>query len=74
MYTFKTKEELIKFIQEDIVNTSEALEILGCSRQNLNNLVQRGVLTPVKEMVRDRLFFKSDILERKKYMEKKRNK
>jgi DNA-binding transcriptional MerR regulator len=72
MYTFKTKEELIKFIQEDIVNTSEALEILGCSRQNLNNLVQRGVLTPVKEMVRDRLFFKSDILERKKYMEKKR--
>lgn len=73
MYTFKTKEELIKFIQEDIVNTSEALEILGCSRQNLNNLVQRGVLTPVKEMVRDRLFFKSDILERKKYMEKKRN-
>ncbi|MDX8367804.1 DNA-binding protein [Cytobacillus sp. IB215665] len=64
--TFKNKEELKMFIAEEVINTSEAIEILGCSRQNLNDLVNRGVLTPIKEMVRDKLFFKSDILERKK--------
>ncbi|MRU06288.1 DNA-binding protein, partial [Bacillus anthracis] len=41
MYKFETKEELIHFIQEEVLNTSEALEILGCSRQNLNVMVQK---------------------------------
>ncbi|MCU4767784.1 DNA-binding protein [Bacillus toyonensis] len=71
MYNFETKEELIRFIQEEIVNTSEALEILGCSRQNLNVMVQKEKVKPIKEMVRDRLYFKEDILENKKQMKRK---
>ncbi|PHC65017.1 DNA-binding protein [Bacillus toyonensis] len=71
MYKFETKEELMRFIQEEIVNTSEALEILGCSRQNLNVMVQKEKVKPIKEMVRDRLYFKEDILENKKQMRKK---
>ncbi|MEW5207857.1 DNA-binding protein [Bacillus cereus] len=71
MYNFETKEELIKFVNDEIVNTSEALEILECSRQNLNKLVKSGTLVPIKEMVRDRLFFKADILNRKEQMQKK---
>lgn len=71
-YSFSDKEELVSFIQREIINTTEALEILQCSRQNLNNLVQREVLKPIKELPRDRLFFRSDIVERKEYMDKKR--
>ncbi|MFY0163794.1 MULTISPECIES: DNA-binding protein [Bacillus cereus group] len=71
MYNFESKEELIKFVNDEIVNTSEALEILECSRQNLNKLVKSGTLVPIKEMVRDKLFFKEDILNRKEKMRKK---
>ncbi|PFV15870.1 DNA-binding protein [Bacillus cereus] len=61
----------MKFVNDEIVNTSEALEILECSRKNLNKLVKSGTLVPIKEMVRDRLFFKKDILNRKEQMKKK---
>lgn len=74
MYNFETKEELIKFVNDEIVNTSEALEILECSRQNLNKLVKSGALVPIKEMVRDRLFFKEDILKRKEKKDKEKKK
>lgn len=70
MYKFESQEELIKFVNDEIVNTSEALKTLECSRQNLNKLVKSGTLVPIKEMVRDRLFFKKDILNRKEQMKK----
>ncbi|MFK4380554.1 hypothetical protein ABH948_006021 [Bacillus sp. RC218] len=70
MYKFETKEELTNFIKDEIVNSSEALDILGCSRQYLNKLVKEEKLIPIKEMVRDRLFFKQDILNRKALMKK----
>ncbi|AOH54527.1 transcriptional regulator [Peribacillus muralis] len=72
MYTFNSREELAAFVQDEIINTTEALDILQCSRQNLNNLVKREVLTPIKDLPRDRLFFKEDIVKRKDYMDKKR--
>lgn len=62
---FKSKEELTKFIADELVNTKEAMEILGCSRQNIFDLIKRGKLIPIKEMPKDRLFFKEDIIERK---------
>ena len=68
-YTFENRNELSDYIQHEIINTSEALEILQCSRQNLNNLVLRGVIKPIKDLPRDRLFFKEDILKRKNDME-----
>ncbi|MED2984246.1 DNA-binding protein [Bacillus thuringiensis] len=70
MYNFKTKDDLIRFIQDEIVNTSEALEILGCSRQNLNVMVQKEKVKPIKEMSRDRLYFKEDIIKSKEQMRK----
>lgn len=63
MYNFKSEDELVSFIQEEIVNTSEAIEILGCTRQNIAYLVSNGRIKPIKEMRRDRLFFKKDILK-----------
>ncbi|PHB23065.1 DNA-binding protein [Bacillus pseudomycoides] len=63
MYNFKSEDELVSFVQEEIVNTSEAIEILGCTRQNISYLVSNGRIKPIKEMPRDRLFFKKDILK-----------
>ncbi|MCI0767410.1 DNA-binding protein [Bacillus sp. TL12] len=70
MYKFETKEELIQFINDEILNTSEALDILGCTRQNLNLMIKKEKITPIKEMVRDRLFFKEDVLKSKEQMRK----
>ncbi|SKA99825.1 hypothetical protein SAMN05443428_13820 [Caloramator quimbayensis] len=66
MYQFNSKEELKKFLSEEIINTAEAVQILNCTRQNIDDLVKRGKLVPIKIFPRDRLFFKSDILERLK--------
>ena len=71
MYTFENKEQLTAFIHEEVITSSEALQILGCSRQNLNKLINKGTITPIKELPRERLFFKKDILQRKEALEKK---
>ncbi|MFY0127915.1 DNA-binding protein [Bacillus cytotoxicus] len=70
MYKFETKEDLIRFINEEIVNTSEALEILGCSRQNLNKMIQKEKVNPIREFPKDRLYFKEDIFKAKEQMRK----
>ncbi|MFE6812887.1 DNA-binding protein, partial [Bacillus velezensis] len=56
MYKPKERDAIKKFLNEEILNTSEALEILGFTRQYLNQLVKTGELEPMKEMPRDRLF------------------
>ena len=70
-YSFKNREELTEYIRSEIINTSEALEILQCSRQNLNDLIKREVIKPIKDLPRDRLFFKEDITKRKNDMDSK---
>lgn len=65
MYNFSTKEELIAFIADNIITSKEAAEILGCSRQNIDDLVKRNKLIPVRILPRDRLFLKEDVLDRK---------
>ncbi len=70
MYSLKERDAIKKFLNEEIVNTSEAIEILGFTRQYLNQLIKTGQLEPVKEMPRDRLFIKEDILEFQKYRKK----
>ncbi|MGG4550535.1 type IV toxin-antitoxin system AbiEi family antitoxin domain-containing protein [Rossellomorea marisflavi] len=64
-------QELQAFIQNEVLNTSQTVEILGCSRQNLSYLVQKGDLVPIKEFARDRLFWKEDILKKKASMKSK---
>lgn len=69
-YEFNSKQELMDFLASEVVNTTEAIEIIGCSRQNLNQLVKTGSLVPIRTSSRESLFLKSEILERK---EKRRN-
>jgi hypothetical protein len=66
MSNFKTAEELRSFIAAEVINTSEAAEILSCSRQNIEDLIKRNKLIPIKIYPRDKLFLKSDVLQRVK--------
>lgn len=53
--------DFVNFAKYNIVNTSEAAEILNCSRQNIEASVKRGRFTPVKEYSKVKLFVKSEI-------------
>jgi len=64
MYQFNSKNELFKFLSGNIINTNEATKILNCTRQNIDDLVRRGKLTPIKVFPRDRLFLKEDVITR----------
>lgn len=66
MYQFNSDDELRIFLSENIVSTSEAIEILNCTRQNLDYLVKKNKLIPVKSIGAVRLYLKSDILARLK--------
>lgn len=52
------------FAEHRVVNSSEAAELLGCSRQNINDLVKRGKLHPLKSNPKSTLFLKSEIMKR----------
>lgn len=55
-------DDLTLLIKENIVNTQEAMRILNCSRQYINELVKRGTLTPIKSCNKSITFLKSDVL------------
>jgi len=62
-YIFETDEELKAFINENIITTMEAAEILNCTRQNIDRMVTVSKkLTPIKKTLKDKLFLKSDVL------------
>lgn len=47
-FHFNDVQELRVFLKYEVVTTSEAIEIIGCSRQNLKQLVDYGTLVPIK--------------------------
>ena len=57
-------EDFRDFVSYRIVGTREATEILDCSRQNIDDLVRRDKLHPVKTDSKNKLFLKSEILQR----------
>ena len=59
-------EELKLFISENVITTMEVAELLNCSRQNVDDLVRRKKLIPIRKTHRDKWFLKSDILARLK--------
>ena len=66
MYSFNSKDELTQFIKAEIVDTSEAIELLNVSRQYINQLIKSNKLIPIKEFPNGRIFFKEDVLRFKK--------
>ncbi|MCG7314132.1 helix-turn-helix domain-containing protein [Priestia flexa] len=62
------REQLIEFLASEVVTTSDAIEMLGVSRQYVNKLVNTGKINPIRESPKEKLFLKSDILARKEKM------
>ncbi len=59
-----TMEDFSRFISYRVANTAEAAELLDCSRQNVEDLVRRGKLHPVKTDAKNKIFLRSEILQR----------
>lgn len=66
MYHFTTDEELKQFIADNIISTGEAAELLGYSRQYINQLIKENKLIPIKKINYITLFLKSDVEARLK--------
>lgn len=57
-------DDFRSFVVNRVISTAEAADLLGCSRQNINDLVARGKLQPVRSEQKNRYFLKSEILRR----------
>lgn len=58
-------EDFKKFVSHRVINTAEASELLDCSRQNIDDLIRRGRLHPIKSSEKNKLFIKSEVEKRK---------
>ena len=57
-------EDLTAFIRSNILSTAEVAEILQCSRQNVDDLIRRKKLKPIKTYPKGNMFLKSDVARR----------
>lgn len=57
--------DFLKFAKNNLINTREATEIIGCSKQNIDDLVRRNKLNPVKKGSKYSLFLKTEVLKRR---------
>ena len=57
-------DDIAAFVRCNLINTAEVSEMLRCSRQNVDDLVKRKKLEPIKSFPKGNLFLKSDIASR----------
>ena len=57
-------EDLVLFVSNCVINSAEAAALLECSRQNIDDLVRRDKLHPIKSSPKNKLFMKSEVLQR----------
>jgi len=58
-----TRQDFVSFVDYRVYSTCQATELLGCTRQNINYLVDREKLVPINKDKRTRLFLKQELLE-----------
>jgi excisionase family DNA binding protein len=61
-----TAEDFRCFASNRVISVSEACKILGCSRQNINDLIKRGKLNPISPEGENIMLMKNEVLERKR--------
>ena len=57
-------EDFKSFVANRVINASEAAQMLECTRQNINDLVRRGRLHPIKSDSKNTLFLKREVERR----------
>lgn len=55
-----------RFVQNRVVSASEACTILNCSRQNIDDLMRRGKLHPIRTDAKYKIFSRTEVMQRKK--------
>lgn len=71
MIKISNEKEFRSFIKEELLFTSEAAELLDCSRQAISAAVKKGMLEPIKDTGKERLFLRSDVMAYKEHKEKR---
>lgn len=56
--------DLLAVIKRQVVNSVEAAEILGCSRQYVNELSAKGKLTPIRSDAKTTLYLRSEVMQK----------
>lgn len=64
------REDLIKLIQENTMDSAEVVEYLGISKQRLSDMNRQGKLIAIKKGI----YLKCDVEERKKEQDELRQK
>jgi hypothetical protein len=73
-YHLKNREDISRFINNEILTSAEAMKVLDISRQRLSQLVKNGQLVPLKKEGGVSLFLRSDVEKKKQELEKLRKK
>ncbi len=73
-YHLKNREEVEKFIVNEVLNSSEARDFLGITRARLSKLISDGKLIPIKRLPKDSWFLRSDLESKKDELEELRKK
>lgn len=55
------RDELFKFIDENIMDTNEVKEYLGVSRQRIYDLIDKEILVPIRKGI----YLRADVEKRK---------
>ncbi len=58
-------EDFKCFVANRVITVSEACEILDCTRQNINSLIKRGQLNPIKSTSKGIMLMKNEVVSRK---------
>ena len=49
------------YLQQELIDTAGAAELMGCTRQNIQDLVRRGRMRPVITLRNNFLFLRSEL-------------
>ncbi len=61
-----TLDDFTGFVRHRVVSASEACQLLGCSRQNIDDLMKRDKLHPIRRDAKYKLFLRNEVLQRRR--------
>lgn len=59
-----TMADFLSFVRYNLMTTNEATQLLDCSRQNIEDLIRREKLHPVRTLPNGKLFLRSEVERR----------
>jgi hypothetical protein len=61
-----TLDDFIGFVRHRVVSASEACQLLDCSRQNVDDLMKRDKLHPIRKDTKYKLFLRNEVIQRRR--------